>query len=73
MNKTNCGALNTLFAPLPPPPRHLSLLGPYIIPSTLFFNTFNPPSFPNVREQIAHPYKTADKYYIFLYFKFSML
>jgi hypothetical protein len=53
--------------------RHLILLGPNILLSTLFSNTLSLCSSLNVRDQVSHPYRTIG-IIIFLYiliFKYS--
>jgi len=49
-----------------------SLLGPNILLSTLFSNTFNLPSSLNVSDQVSHPYTTTSKIIVqsILIFKF---
>jgi hypothetical protein len=46
------------FLPSPVTP---SLLGPNILPNTLFSNTLNLRSSLNVRDQVSHPYKPQAK------------
>jgi hypothetical protein len=46
--------------------RYFTLLGPYILLSTLFSNTLSLCSSLNVRDQVSHPYKTTGRF-ILLY------
>jgi len=50
-----------------------SLLGPNILPSTLFSNTLSRRSSLNVRDQVSHPYKTTDKILVIYILSFVVL
>ena len=50
-----------------------SLLGPNILPSTLFSNTLSRRSSLNVRDQVSHPYKTTDKIIVLCLLSFVVL
>ena len=54
-----CRSLRSSLCSLPHSPVTSSLLGPYILLSTIFSNTLSLYSSPNVSDQDSHPYKTT--------------
>jgi hypothetical protein len=54
-------SLSSSLCSFPHSPVSSSLLGPNILPNTLFSNTLSLHSFLNVSDQIAHPYKYQAK------------